>query len=438
VLHWYLQFGYRFPALGEMRSEFILGTFLTTLAAFSWLASPGGAKTNLSVWTALFFLCFLVQLPFSYDPETSWDVFVDRVIKFSMMALFIVAFVRSPRRLWWFLAFFMLACMKMGQEGLLGTITGSLVWENQGVPRLHGPTPNYGHPNSFSGNALGTLPFVFLFLPIVRRPLKIALIIQAIFAFNIIIFTGSRTGYVAFAVSVLFLILMARSKKKAILCALLLGAVLTPLIPEDYFGRFNTIFTGHDKEGASIEARREILRDAWAIFLEHPLGVGVAAFPAIRKARFGRVQDTHNLYFEVATNLGVQGLMVFLVLIGAVLRTLMKLRRDVDSQLQRILEIQSRNTSAGKDYAGLAEHLADLKVLRATCIAVFVYLVIRLALGFFGMDLYEIYWWFALGLTLAVSNINVITSERTKAFIAQGEPGFETAARSARSLAVLP
>lgn len=411
VAYWYLQMGYRFPVLGAIRLEFILGSFLTVVAAFSYFGRSGLAGSSLYGWTALLFLCMALQVPFSHDLDTSWDIFVDRVIKFAMMALFITAFVRTPRRLWWFLAVFMLACMRMGLEGFIGTITGSLIWENQGIPRLHGPTPNYAHPNSFAGNALGTLPFIFYFLPVVSRQLKLALLAQGALAFNVILFTGSRTGYVAFAVGAVCLVLQSRSRKKAVIWTVFLGIVLLPVIPQDYIERVQTIFSGEDKEGGSIEARKTIIEDAWEIFWDHPLGIGVGAFPAVRQLRFGRSQDTHNLYLEVATNVGIQGLLVFLLLVFAMLRTLRKLRRDFESQYEHLQGILAQRVVQA-DGAAISKHMEDLKVFLSTCRAVTVFVVIRLVLGLFGMDLYEIYWWFALGLTLALLNLNLVSRAR--------------------------
>ncbi len=51
------------------------------------------------------------------------------------------------------------------------------------------------------------------------------------------------------------------------------------------------------------------------------MGVGVGSF-LLRFARFGRSQDTHNPHLEVATNLGVQGLVIFLGLIYVMLASL--------------------------------------------------------------------------------------------------------------------
>jgi Mg2+ and Co2+ transporter CorA len=44
----------------------------------------------------------------------------------------------------------------------------------------------------------------------------------------------------------------------------------------------------------------------------------------------------------------------------------------------------------------------DLKLLKAVSLATTAFIIIRLTLGLFGMDLYEIYWWFAIGVTTAL------------------------------------
>ena len=62
----------------------------------------------------------------------------------------------------------------------------------------------------------------------------------------------------------------------------------------------------------------------------------------------------------------------------------------------------------------IKKHLSDLNLMKAVCSAVFVYIITRLGLGLFGHDLYEIYWWFAAGLAIALFNINVISEKRTE------------------------
>lgn len=413
IVYWYLQGGVRFPALGAIRFEFLMGAALFALAIPAYFTNPNRERSGVGVWVALLFALIVMMVWFSYAPEISYLVFIDRVVKFALLGFFIAAFVTTPSRLGWFIGAFLFACLKMGQEGFLGTITGSLIWENQGIPRLHGSTPNYTHPNSFSGMALGCLPFVLYFYRIVPWYLRLVLLIQLVFMLNIILFTGSRTGYVALIIGIGFLAWKAENRKRAFLVLLIAGFAAVPFIPQDYIGRARSVFTQEEVEGRSIEARKEILEDAVRIFVDNPLGVGVHAFPMVRQDRFGRSQDTHNLYLEVATNLGIQGLIVFSGFVLALLRILSRLAVSIDRQIKLVEQVLSRPPPASENINCLRGHLRDLQVMRATCRAVYVFLIIRLGLGLFGMDLYEIYWWFALGTTVAIWNVNVVARRRT-------------------------
>lgn len=413
VLIWYLQIGNRIPFLGSIRFEFIYAGVLSVLAIFS--NKLKGTTNPLSKYIVILFLCMIIQIPFSYDLDTSWNVFIDKIIKFAVMAMLIVAFVKSPRDLSFFLAAFLLACLKMGQEGLIGTITGSMVWENQGVLRLHGSTGLYSHPNSFSGMALGTLPFVYFLAPISPLWIRVALFIQLGFALNIILFTGSRTGYMAFIVFILYAVYWSKKRAKAILYLLIVVAVALPFIPTGYIDRFHSIFTLEEKEGQSSLRRIEILEDAWQILIQHPFGVGISAFPAVRTATFGpdRYQDTHNLYLEVATNLGLQGLVIFFVFIYQLLKMLRNIQSSSQAQLNQLNNFMENFTGSRNYSRKFERHLFDLKLIKATSSAVSMFIFIRLALGLFGMDLYEIYWWFSLGLAICMYNINRFAKIKT-------------------------
>jgi len=307
----------------------------------------------------------------------------------------------------------MLACMKMGQEGMWGRISGSLMWENQGVLRLHGPTPIYHHPNSFAGMALGTLPFALFLFPVSSKIIKAILGVSIILSLNIIIFTGSRTGYVALIVLLFYLSITGKRKVVVISGIVILATLSLFYLDNQYVERFGTIYTGEDKEGQSIEMRKEIINDSIKIFSTYPFGVGISAFPTVRKRFFGREQDTHNLYLEVATNLGIQGLIVFLLFIYWMIKELVRLKKEFSFQMSAIEELAGNSEIETNLRQKLYCQRKDLGLLEATTKAVILFLIVRLALGLFGMDLYEIYWWFSFGLTVALSNINKYSRFKT-------------------------
>jgi O-antigen ligase len=403
IVTWFLQLGGRIDLLGAIRFEFLLGAGLIVIA-FMVKRQKIKVKAGLAPYLVWFFLALVTQIPFSYNVDYSWTIFVDRVIKFACMTFFIVMFVRNPTALRLFIAAFMLAWFKMGQEGMVGQITGSLVWENQGVMRLHGSTPSYQHPNSFSGFGLGILPFAYYLLPVANRWQKIFLLVMIAFACNIILFTGSRTGYVGFLLFAAYVIYRSRHRVKVLVAALVIGVVAVPFIPDQYKERFASI-TGQEKEGQSKLRRLEIWEDAITIFFEHPFGVGVSAFPTIREQRFGRTQDTHNLYLEVATNLGIQGFIIWTLLIVAMFRAIRRIAAEIEAQLNALAAKMTPESTAGPL---LTKHVADLRLMLAMLYAANAYIIVRLIVGIFGMDLYEIYWWFAMGIIIAIHNLTQV------------------------------
>jgi putative inorganic carbon (hco3(-)) transporter len=409
VAAWFLQLGTRIKFLGAIRIELVLAIALVMLATLTPRQKPG-ERSNLYAYIAWYYLAITITLTYSYDFANSWLIYVDRFVKFSFMAFFIVVFVRTPTALKVFLCAFLFACLKLGQEGLVGTITGSLIWENQGVMRLNGPTPLYSHPNSFSGMALGTLPFILYLFPLVNKFGKGMLLVLLTFSLNIILHAGSRTTYVGFLLFLFLMLLRTKNKFKFLAIGVVVTAVTLPFIPEQYIERFQSI-GGQEKEGHSKEKRMVIIQDAIQIFIEHPLGVGVAAFPAVRIKRFGRFQDTHCLYLEIATNIGIQGLFIWTLMIIAIYRNNSRLRAALQGQIDRM---RARAPPDLDPKSGFARHIADLRLLHAVMNAVWGYLSIRLCVGLFGHDTYEIYWWVVLGLTIAVHNLTQVAAKITQ------------------------
>lgn len=415
VLTWFLEVGKRIEILGTIRFEFLLGAVLTAIAIPSLLGRSTADRNPLPKY-AIAYLAFLtLHLPLSQSFAVSWETYVDRVLKFSCMTLFLWAFVRNPRTLRLFIAAFLLACLKLGQEAFVGKLTGSMVWENQGVMRLNGaPGTLFGHPNSLSGLAVGTLPFIYFLWPCVSRRARLALLVLLVFAVNIIVFTGSRTGYVGTLLLVAFLFLRSPKKLRFLGMLLLVGIVAAPLVPDQYVERFMTTFVGKEREGSSKEHRLEIAGDAWRIFLANPQGVGVYGFAGARERQLGKSpMDTHNLYLQVLADLGIGGAIFFGAFLVALWRQLQRVERELAAEIAAaeglIPPIRGRSSVSG----AAAEHLQDLRFMRAVATAFLAYLAARLFLGLFGHDLYEIYWWLSAGATIALTNLAGVARRRT-------------------------
>lgn len=414
VVYWYLQGGQRFPILGAIRFEFFAGLMLGAFAIHDYLANPHRTRSGIGRWVVFLLATFVIMTIFSAVPAFSFDILIDRIFKFALFGFMICAFVTTPKRLALFVGAFLLAGLKMGQEGLLGNITGSLIWENQGVLRLHGSTPNYMHPNSFAGMALGCVPFLLHFFPVASVPLRLVLLVHLGLMLHIVVFTGSRTGYLGFLGMVIFLVWQTKHRVRLLFVLGLVVVVVGPMIPSQYFERAETLSVEQEGEQGGIAKREEIFRDAWQVFTGNPMGIGVSAFPAVRKARFGRSQDTHSLYLEIATNLGVPGLVAFSGYIITLLRLLLKISRSTSQQIDELRQRLAGRPKSRESFGGVDAHLLDLRIIFAASGAVFLFLITRLMLGVLGHDLYEIYWWFALGITLAMWNMSSVARQRTQ------------------------
>lgn len=415
----YIHLGARRDILGTIRFEFLVGIIVIAMAT-SELAkrqpNVGSSKYLLMSIVALFG-CILIQVPFAADPAWAQHMFNDKVIKFAFLTYFMVVMIESPSRLFWFLAIFLFSCFYITLEAVEGLISGGLVWQSQGIQRLHGAVPLYRHPNSLAGVAMGTLPFVvFLFFHVRHRIFQLGLLATASASMVCVVYSGSRTAYLGLIGFVLFWWSQSQRKGRFLLYLLVVGSAFIAIVPQEYIERFESI-TGKEKAGNSKGSRILIMQDAITIFIENPLGVGVSSFPAVRIKRFGRFQDTHNLYLEVATNLGIQGFIVFLVLVATMLYEFRRERISFEKQDVLILRVAPLARSQPKVMKMLHEHHRDLGLLSSSAKAAGGFIIIRLVLGFFGMDLYEVYWWFGAGLALVLSGLVVRTERRTKALV---------------------
>lgn len=422
ILVWFLEFGQRVAIFGALRLEFLLGGVLSAAALVSIALRDEPNRSRLTKFICAYFIFLFLHLGVSQYFSASWEAFVNWILKFSCMALFTYAFVRSPRTLRIFMAMLLLVVLKLGHEAFLGKITGSMVWENQGIMRLYGtPGSRFGHPNSLSGLGVCMLPFLYCMLPVSPRKWRPVLLIAVVFAINIVVFTGSRTGYLATLALAAFLWLRSTRKGRFFAVLLLVAAVGLPAIPPQYESRFMSAFVGEAAEGHSKEARIELASDAWQLFLANPQGLGIYAFRYAREDQFGKEQyDPHNLYLQMLVEIGLPGSLLFALLIGAVWRELRSTEMALAESEQQLRAAVCESPEADERRR---RHLADVRFMRGTASAFLAFIFTRLVLGLFGHDLYEIYWWLACGASIAIVNMKPVADARTAAILARSGSG---------------
>src|SRR5262249_20077159 len=129
-----------------------------------------------------------------------------------------------------------------------------------------------------------------------------------------ILFTYSRSGFLALTASCGLLIWKAtRGRRvKTLLPVAVLAAVLLVSLPGKYMTRLSTIFNPETDPTNSAQEREGHMLRAAEVAIQRPIiGVGMGNFHiyAINEMR------AHNSYLETAAELGVTGLITFLVII---------------------------------------------------------------------------------------------------------------------------
>ncbi len=133
-----------------------------------------------------------------------------------------------------------------------------------------------------------------------------------------ILLTWSRGAWLGLALEVILFLLLhsKRSRKRLCLLPLLLFAI--PLLPSNFRGRLYSI---GDLGESSIRYRLLTWQGTWQMLGKHPFGIGVGerawrtVFPRFAVSGTARVMHAHNILLQVAAELGVVGLVVFLLLI---------------------------------------------------------------------------------------------------------------------------
>lgn len=399
LFFFYMEASLRWPIFETIRFHFVFGLILTALCSAKLLSNKGNQKPNenyvlgsklKNTALLLIFVLFFYSV-FSIARDISLDMFDRKVFKFSLISFFVIVSVNNVKDLKVIVLFVMLAWFKLCLEGGHGWLTGSLMSENQGIMRLRGAGAFVRHPNSFSAFGVGCLPFaIFLMQASKTKIFKCFFATMIVLSIIIIIFTGSRSGYVSVILAAMyFFFKMEKGKLKIFVLSIILLIALAPLVPEQYYERFESIYTGKEAAGNSAGTRKIIMEDALGIYKAYPMGVGVNAFSVARMDMYNRMQNIHMLYLEVLTNIGPIGLIIFLLFV------------------KRLLDI-NRWTIEQTSKLKNDEHI----FLHYLAKAIFAYLVLRLIFGLFGMDLYEPHWWLLLGLSIASYKIIVASIEK--------------------------
>lgn len=388
-----------FPALQPLHLALVTGALASGAYLLSRFAGTAGEIRHSSAITlaVLLFLWALALIPFSLWPGGSvskiFGVFVKALIIFWLLGR-VVNSVPRLRAVAWTLSLISiplsLSAISAFSQGGMGNIDLTHGWERITGYRA-GLTAN---PNDLALMINLMMPFTIgLMLSARRLPTRLLLGSMALLDVVAVGATYSRGGFLTLMtiIATYLWCLPGKARRRLLVAIICLGIVALPLIPSGYWSRLSTITDIHADQTDSAQERWTDMLKSVHIIAAHPV-VGVGAgmdVLALNNARGDTWRHVHNIYLEYGVDLGLPGLLLFLLLYYQVFK---------NARLARRL---SSDRPEHETLYRLSESI----------------LVVLIAFGvsaFFHPVAYEFYFYYIAGLAVAVGSIATTIRQRTR------------------------
>jgi O-antigen ligase len=388
-----------FPVLAHLRIALVAGgTAVVCLLWDRWKhrKQVGLASEIVLCWALAAWALFTI--PLSYWPGGSLNMLINVYLKAVVILCLLAGVITTAQRLRFIAITLVLCTLPLGITALKNYLTGNfIVGSGPSLERVLGYESGLaGNPNDLALMLNLVIPLaiaVFLSKP---RPLIALLCVFAI-ALDVlgVILTMSRAGFLGLATIILvyFLKLVRRrgSDRRWAFALLIAGMLLLPLLPSSYVNRIVTMTDIDADPTGSAQQRWQGNVVAARFVMEHPIvGAGIGMDILALNAEGGPLwHQVHNVYLEYAVDLGVPGLILYLLLFYKVFKAASSSRR------------RAASLSGPRDLFLLDEGIE-------------VSLVVFAAAGFFHPVAYQFYFYYIAGLALAARSVTDAAVRATK------------------------
>jgi putative inorganic carbon (hco3(-)) transporter len=317
------------PALSFLSATafyFAIATLLIYIPTqFATEGNLTAMSTEVKAILALTFLA-LFTMPIAKDPPTAWAVFNDTFIKAVLMFIVMVNVLRTRRRLMGLMWLSLAMAFILSYQALDLYIKGEFLAEGYRAGADIGGM--FGNPNDLALHLVTMIPLaICLGIATKSKIMKLIYFASAALFVSANFVTFSRGGFLGLiAASVLLAWKLGRKNRLNVMAVSgFVGLLVILLAPGNYGLRILSIFIpGLDPVGSS-DQRRELLERSILVTLRNPWGIGIGNFPIVGVHNL----VTHNAFTQVSSEIGVLGLLAYLIFmispfrkLGAIERTL--------------------------------------------------------------------------------------------------------------------
>ncbi len=277
----------------------------------------------------------VATLPFSYWPGGSVTFLLETYFKTLAVFWLLGTVVDTPARfrvVAWTLS---LTAVPLAVTGSQNFLSGAFVPDAAHLPvkRILGyDAPLTENPNDLALMLNLILPLTVALLFIHRgRGVRLLLGGVALVTVVAVIVTFSRAGFLTLVTTAALYCwrLFKRPERTWAVALLVLALAVAPLLPSSYLERLGTITSIESDPTGSAQARWTDTVAAARFVLAHPIvgaGVGMNVL-ALNEERGPAWKMVHNVYLQLAVDLGLPGLILFLLLLLGSIRNVGLVRR---------------------------------------------------------------------------------------------------------------
>ena len=330
-----------FPALSSFMSmAFYVGIATLIIYTISQLAVEGNltARPKEINLVLLLTVAALLSMPLAVEPPLAWKTFTDILLKAVVIFIVFVNVVRTELRLKLLLLLILAVSVYLSvnaiydyqrgffQVGALETYDARIVGRIKGL---------FENSNDLALHLVTMIP-IALALGLAKAGMfrKLVYFGAAAVMVGAVIVSFSRGGFIGLVAMVLVLVRrFGRKNRVATTGALVFAAILfLALAPGAYSSRLSTIFNSAADLTESSSQRTEVFKRSVWVALRYPLfGVGIGNFPH----KSPRNLATHNAYTQVAAEMGMAAMVVYILFQVHPLRRLRRIEEESRSHPDR-------------------------------------------------------------------------------------------------------
>jgi putative inorganic carbon (HCO3(-)) transporter len=259
----------------------------------------------------------VLTLPFSIWAGGSAKVFTDIYVKIILIFALMMSTITSPRRVRQMTWIMIVASGYIASRAVFDYVRGVNLVEGDRVRGAVGGM--FENPNDLALNLVTFLaPTLFIIFQDRKPSRRLFAGLLALAMLAAIVCTKSRSGFLGLvAMGAVVMYYTAKVKPAVIGVVLLAGLMALPAMPSSFWNRMDSIMNAEEDETGSRAARLRLIDQGVQVFLENPItGIGAGQFKNYNAP--GVVEKwrvTHNVWLQVAAELGIFGLATFAFLV---------------------------------------------------------------------------------------------------------------------------